>query len=530
MPRATKSKRTPLEAARSGPLDRRTSGVLLHLTSLPGPHGSGDLGPAAHRFADFLAESRQSWWQMLPVGPVGCGNSPYQALSAFAGDPLLISLAKLADDGLLDAKDLEPSRDLRRERVGYVAARRFRAARLRKAFAAFEARRRPSERQRLEAFLAENESWLPDFALFSALRDAHPPGSWTAWPEELRARAPAALARARARFAGEIRYHQFLQLEFHRQWSELRAHCRERGVGLIGDVPIFVAHDSADVWAHPRLFTVAPSGGLSSMAGVPPDYFSATGQLWGNPLYRWRVLRARGYDWWIARLRSVTRAFDVARIDHFIGFHRAWALAPGATTAERGRWVRGPGVAFFLRARRALGRLPFIAEDLGLVVPEVKALRDRLDLPGMRVLQFAFGDDPEAESYQPHNYPRRCVVYTGTHDNDTTVGWFHDVGLRRRSTRSAQQIERERGFALRYLGSDGREIHWDLIRLALMSVADTAIIPMQDLLGLGSEARMNLPGTAEGNWEWRMRDEAAADRVGERLARLTETYSRGAEP
>lgn len=481
-------------------LARRASGVLLHPTSLPGPGEWGDLGPEAFRFADFLAEAGQRWWQMLPIGPVGAADSPYLSSSSFAGDPRLVSLEALARDGLLPRAQRSGSRE----------------AWLRYAFERF--RSRPRALSELAAFRNRCRHWLPDYALFEALRNAYRGATWTAWQAPLRDRHPRALARARRALATEIRFHEFVQYAFERQWAALRAHCADRGIGLIGDVPIFVSHDSADVWAHPEIFRLDARGRPQVVAGVPPDYFSRTGQLWGNPLYRWEVLRRRGYDWWLARLRAAFARFDAVRLDHFIGFHRYWEVPAGARTAVHGRWRPGPGAPFFEAVFRSLGRVQLIAEDLGRITPEVEALRDRFGLPGMRVLQFAFGSDPGSERYRPHRYPRNCVVYTGTHDNDTLVGWFRGA--------SAPHVARERAFALRYAASDGREVHWDFIRLAWSSVANTAIVPAQDLLGLGSEARMNTPGVPTGNWRWRLRPRQLGPPIARRLRELTETYGR----
>lgn len=506
-------------------LSTRSGGVLLHLTSLPGPRGIGDLGRSAYSFVDFLAGARQTWWQMLPVGPVGRGNSPYRTLSAFAGFPLLISLESLARDGLLSPRLV--SRQLRGQagRVDYAMASQFKLPFLRRAFEVFQGRRRGDHRDRLEAFRVKEKAWLEDWALFATLRDVHGGASWVRWHPEVRARHRDALARARRHLRDEILYHEFLQYEFFRQWEALRRYSARRGIGLIGDLPIFVASDSVDVWAHPELFQLRRDGWPSLEAGVPPDYFSKTGQLWGNPVYRWETHRKTGYWWWIARMKAALGAFDAVRLDHFIGFLRCWAVPGGARTAVRGRWMRGPGEHLLEALRRALGQLPVIAEDLGVVTPNVKALRERFDLPGMKVLQFAFGKDPEANSYQPHNYPRSCVVYTGTHDNDTIVGWFEDRGSGS-STRTSRDIRKEREFALRYLGCDGQEIHWQMIRAAWASPANVAIVPAQDLLGLGAEARMNLPGREIGNWEWKLRSTQALDYARSQLARLTETYGR----
>jgi 4-alpha-glucanotransferase len=496
----------------------------LHPTSLPGPHGNGDIGPEAHRFAEQLAGAKQAWWQMLPVGPLGYGNSPYSAQSAFAGNPLLISLDLLADEGLLDRAALGAPADLAAGRVDYARAAEFRDQRLRAAFQAFRARGPESDAE-LARFRRRQRAWLDDWALYRALKQTHGEVAWTQWEPELRDRKRPALDAARRELADEISYQQFLQLVFTRQWRALRERCAALGVGLIGDVPIFVAHDSADVWQSSQLFRLDAEGKPKVVAGVPPDYFSKTGQLWGNPLYRWGRIKKTEFAFWVARMELTLERFDAIRLDHFIGFHRYWEIPADSVTAETGRYVKGPGAGLFKALRAAHGDLPLIAEDLGVVTPEVKALRDRFDLPGIRVLQFAFGNDPCAPDFLPHNYPRRCVAYTGTHDNDTTAGWFGERGGDA-STRSEAQIEVERRAAMGYLASDGREIHWDMIRMVQMSVADLAIVPAQDLLGLGAEARMNLPGTASGNWEWRLAAGQLGDDALQRLATLTDTYGR----
>jgi 4-alpha-glucanotransferase len=496
-------------------ITERGSGILLHPTSLPGPHGCGDLGPAAHNFVDFLATAGQRWWQMLPVGPTGYGNSPYGALSSFAGNRLLVSPERLAQDGLLRPGELERDARLCRDRADFGLATKVRERLLRRAFTAFL--RQPSQQtESFEAFCHENRRWLEDWALYWAIKQRQGGAPWTSWEEGVRRRRPGALARARRALRDEVRFEQFVQYEFARQFTALREHARARGLGLIGDIPIFVALDSADVWASPEIFRLDTRGMPLEVAGVPPDYFSETGQLWGNPLYRWNVLRRGGYAWWVARLRKAMERFDLVRLDHFIGFYRAWAIPFESSDARRGRWVPGPRADFFECVRRRLGGLPFIAEDLGLVVPQVVSLREKFGLPGMCVLQFAFGDDGGTEEYRPYRHQRRSVVYTGTHDNDTTVGWF----------KSLAEGGRGRSLVLRYLGTDGREIHWDFIRLALASVADTAIFPLQDVLGLGSEARMNRPGVGAGNWEWRFPEGALGSEVVERLGLLTETYGR----
>ncbi|HAM35727.1 MAG TPA: 4-alpha-glucanotransferase [Elusimicrobia bacterium] len=502
----------------------RSSGVLLHPTSLPGPHGIGDIGYPAHKLAEALAACSQSWWQMLPIVPPGGCRSPYNAISAFAGNPLLLNLDVLIEEGYLGKDDVR-AMNVPEDIVDFASAERFKLPLLLKAYESFSSRASSAARASLEAFRERNADWLEDYALFCALRQTHDGAAWTQWDEELRLRQPKALAGARRSLDSRVRFHYFLQHQFSLQWTALRKRCGELGVGLIGDVPIFVAHDSADVWANQKLFWIDQNGKPLKVAGVPPDYFSKTGQFWGNPLYRWEAMRKCGYDWWIARFRCALERFDAVRLDHFIGFHNYWEIPGGAPTAEHGQWVPGPGADLFTKVRNALGHVQIIAEDLGVVTPEVKALRDRFDIPGLKVLQMAFGTDPEADNYKPHNYPRNCVVYTGTHDNDTTMGWFSDQGTLS-STRSRDDIRREREAILRYVGTDGREIHWDMIRLAFMSVADIAIIPAQDLLGLGSSARMNLPGSGTGNWRWRMKAGALNEKIVDQLSVLTETYGR----
>ncbi|MBI4377327.1 MAG: 4-alpha-glucanotransferase [Elusimicrobia bacterium] len=504
-------------------LRRRASGVLAHISSLPGPHGIGDLGPQAYRFADFLAQSGQGWWQMLPVGPIGAGNSPYSSTSAFAGEALFISLEDLVSLGLLDGSDLDGESPSGGERADYAGARRFKEPRLRRACARFAKHADESLWSEFRSFYGAHEGWLDDYSLFCGLKETRPQ-AWTDWEAEIRSRRFKQWDRELLRSIGEASfYHHFVQFLFHKQWTALRDYCAGKGVGLIGDVPIFVAHDSADVWANQSLFVLGEDGRPASVAGVPPDYFSETGQLWGNPLYRWDVMEGRGFDWWLARLRMASERFDAVRFDHFIGFQRYWEIPAGAKDARQGQWRPGPGARFFDVVTRG-SPLELIAEDLGAVTHEVLELRDRFDLPGMRVLQFAFGSDQQADSFLPHNYPRRCVAYTGAHDNDTVLGWFHDPGGP--GSRSPEQVRIERDNALRYLRSDGREFHWDMIRAVMDSSADTAIIPLQDLLGLGSEARMNRPGSETGNWEWRLPPGALTPDLSQRLRRLSEKSGR----
>ncbi len=506
------------------PLNERASGILLHPTSLPGPYGIGDLGPEAHAFIDFLASSGQRWWQMLPVAPPGGGDSPYDSPSSFAASPLLVSLEHLVRDGLLQASEIvAPMRLARAERALYTSARRFREKRLRAAFARFQRAPAGDERRRCEAFCTANADWVDDYALFCALKRALPGRIWTQWDPALVRREPAALARARRDHAEEFAYQRFVQYRFDRDWNEIREHAARVGVRLMGDVPMFVAHDGADVWSHQRIFQLHENGERRVVAGVPPDYFSAEGQLWGNPLYDWDALRTDGFGWWIRRLKQTLERFDAVRLDHFIGFYRYWEVQAGAHSARDGRFVLVPGAEFFEKAETALGSLPFIAEDLGLVTAEVTALRERFGMPGMRVLVFAFSGD--WREYQPHRYDRRAVVYTGTHDNDTVMGWLN--AAERASDSHAQhhlRLERER--ALRYAGGDGREPHWDMIRLAMSSVANISLVPLQDALGLGNEARMNVPGTPRGNWSWRFSRSRLTRELSERLRLMADTYER----
>jgi 4-alpha-glucanotransferase len=503
----------------------RSGGVLLHPTSLPGRFGIGDLGPAARRFVMFLTRARQRIWQVLPLGPTGYGDSPYQCFSAFAGNPLLISLDALVDDDLLSASDVDDGGEWPVDVVDYGRLSAHRQPLWMRALERFDAHARASARRAFDTFCREQADWLDEYALFMAVKEAHGLVAWTRWDPPIAHRDPPALARWRQRSARESRAHQFAQYLFFSQWRALRDHCHAAGVSLMGDVPIFVAHDSADVWARRDLFRLGDDGTPQVVAGVPPDYFSATGQLWGNPHYRWDVLAAEGYQWWIARMRAVLAMVDRVRLDHFRGFEASWEVPDGATTAIHGRWVKGPGGALFEAMQQALGSLPFVAENLGVITPEVEALRERFHFPGMAILQFAFGTDPQAPGFRPHNYPRNCVAYTGTHDNDTTVGWWTTgVG---HSTRSEADLVAERAFARRYLGTDGAEIHWDLIRAVLASVASTAIAPLQDVLGIGSEGRMNQPGQPSGNWRWRVRAEALTDAVADRLGTLAATYDRG---
>jgi 4-alpha-glucanotransferase len=503
----------------------RSSGVLLHPTSLPGGAGIGDLGPSAIAFIDLLAAARQRVWQVLPLGPTGYGDSPYQCFSAFAGNPLLISLERLAEEGLLDASQASAA-SLDAGSIDFPAVIAHRRAIWPLVLDRFQSSAPAAARDRFDRFCTTQAHWLDDFALFMAVKDAHDQASWTRWDRDIARREPAAIAEWTSRCAGEIRLHKLTQFLVHDQWQRVREACHARSIEIMGDLPIFVAHDSADVWSRPELFRLDEHGEPQLLTGVPPDYFSATGQLWGNPHYRWDELQRTGYAWWIDRVRALLALVDRVRIDHFRGFEASWEIPAGESTAIRGRWVKGPGASLFDAIRSALkiDHLPFVAENLGVITPEVESLREHFGFPGMAILQFAFGTDPQAPTFKPHNYQRNLVVYTGTHDNDTTAGWWTgDVG---HSTRNEKEIENEREHARRYLGTDGREIHWGFIRAVQASVADTAIVPAQDLLGLGSEARLNRPGIASGNWRWRLRSGQLSRETMERLAVLTDTYDR----
>ncbi len=499
----------------------RTSGVLVHPTSLPGRYGIGDLGSGVRQLLDFLTQGRQRLWQVLPLTPTGFGDSPYFAPSAFAGNPLLVSVETLRAQGLLDSGDVAELAALPSERVAFGELSEAKARVLETAFERFERQADEAWRARFDVFQREEASWLDDYVLFMALhqREGRPP-LWTDWEPALRDRDSHALEVARARHARAIASHTFAQFMFHEQWQGVRHAAARQGIRLVGDIPIFVAHDSADVWVHRHLFELDEQGRPRRVAGVPPDYFSETGQLWGSPLYDWAAMARDGYRWWIDRFRRLLRQVDVVRIDHFRGFQAAWGVPARAETAVDGQWVAGPGSELFRAVAAALGgAVPTIAEDLGLITDEVRALRAELGYPGMKVLQFAFGGGPD-NPYLPHNYDDpNCVVYTGTHDNDTTRGWF------------ATAPEPERAFARRYLGSSGEAVAWELLRLALASVADTAIIPLQDVLNLGSEARMNTPGAALGNWQWRVAPELLRPETAARLGELAWLYGRaqGAE-
>jgi 4-alpha-glucanotransferase len=495
---------------------RRSAGIILHPTSLPGPYGIGDLGRTAYAWVNALVRARQTWWQVLPLGPTGYGDSPYQCFSAFAGNPCLVSPEALVEDGLISSHDLAGV-SFPPERVDFGAVIDFKNRLLARAWENFRSGTSTTLRAPFEMFCRDHESWLDDFALFRALKDSQRGDSWQNWPLPLIQRQPEALDQASRELADHIGLHRFRQFLFFRQWRTLKQYANDQGLRLIGDIPIFVASDSADVWANPDLFSLDDKGRPTVVAGVPPDYFSKTGQLWGNPLYNWARLQQTGYAWWVARLRSSLDLVDLVRIDHFRGFEAYWEIPAGKPTAEVGRWIKGPGPELFETLRAALGKLPLVAEDLGFITPEVEQLRDELALPGMRVLQFAFGDDAD-NPYLPHHFEPNTVVYTGTHDNNTTRGWYEAIP------------PTEKAFLHRYLGHDAAEPAWDLIRLAWSSVADYALAPLQDILNLGEEARMNLPGRPAGNWGWRFRADMLTAPILDRLAELTLLYSRCPTP
>lgn len=510
---------------------QRASGLLLHPTSLPPGRsedfGIGDLGPSAYQFIDLLVSMGQGIWQVLPLGPTGYGDSPYQCFSAFAGNPLMISPVMLMREGLLTAEDLTDRPPFPEGRVDYGTVINYKRGLFERAYASFRAPGRQTDLARLESdyleFCDRTAWWLDDYALFRAIKDFNGGREWTSWDSLLRDREPVALQSFRQENGAAIDRHRFEQFLFFRQWIGLARYANERGISIIGDIPIFVAQDSADVWVERRFFSLDDSGRPVVVAGVPPDYFSVDGQLWGNPLYRWSLMAADGYRWWIARIRSALTLVDIVRLDHFRGFEKYWAVPGGEPTARNGEWQPGPGADLFFAIRQALGDLPIIAEDLGVITDEVRELRDSFNLPGMNVLQFAFNPDPTAEHLKPYRFSPNSVVYTGTHDNDTTVGWFR--GHREGGT-AESGLDAERAFLLRYLGTEGDEINWDLIRLALASVADIAVIPVQDILGLGPEGRMNTPASEAGNWSWRLQPDQITPPIVKRLADLTETYGR----
>jgi 4-alpha-glucanotransferase len=491
----------------------RASGVLLHPTSLPGPHGSGDFGPEAYHFVDWLVAGGQRLWQLLPLAGIGPGNSPYMSNSAFAGNVLLIDLAELHQQAWLDADDLTVVPSLDGAQVNYAVMYPFRMQRLAKAAAAFAATGTAAQREDYQLFLTEQASWLEDFALFMSLCEVKHWADWHSWEPELAKRQPAALAAAKKQHAARIEFWRFCQWRFFRQWAKLKAYANGKGVQIIGDTPIFIAYLSAEVWANQHLFELDDAGKPTVIAGVPPDFFSATGQRWGNPLYRWSAHAKDNFAWWVERIKRTFELVDIVRIDHFRGFAGYWEIPASEPTAVKGQWVPGPGDALFKAINKALGPMPIIAEDLGVITPDVDALRKKFGFPGMRILQFAFGGDA-SDRFLPHNYEADTVVYTGTHDNDTVAGWW------------ATATDHERHLARGYLGTDGHDMPWTMIRAAMSSVADTAVHPMQDVLALPTTARMNYPGQESGWWGWRFEWSQVQPWHAGRLAEFSRLYGR----
>jgi 4-alpha-glucanotransferase len=493
----------------------RSSGVLLHPTSLPGPHGSGDFGADAYHFVDWLVDGAQALWQILPLGGIGPGNSPYMSSSAFAGNVLMIDLAELQQRAWLAGADLEPTPGLTDQTLNFAAVVPYRMERLTRAAQGFAAQASAVDLADYESFCAAHASWLDDYALFMALAETYPGRDWCDWDAALAAREPAALAQATKTHAQRIGFWKFCQWCFFRQWLKLKAYANQRKVRIVGDAPIFIAHHSAEAWARPELFELDSKGRPTVIAGVPPDFFSATGQRWGNPLYRWPAHAQDGYAWWVERVHRIFELVDIVRIDHFRGFAGYWEIPASEPTAQIGRWVSGPGAALFGAIAKALGPLPIIAEDLGVITPDVEQLRKSFEFPGMRVLHFAWGEDGFAEPrFLPHNHECDTVVYTGTHDNDTTLGWWQTAA------------EPVRHHLREYLATDGHAVHWDLIRAACASVADLALYPMQDALGLDGRHRMNFPGKPEDNWTWRFTWGQVPADAAARLRRLNELYQR----
>jgi len=490
----------------------RSSGILLHLTSLPGPYGIGDLGSQAYQWIDFLAETGTGLWQVLPLGPTGYGDSPYQTFSAFAGNHFLISPDLLLTEGWLDENDLMNPPQFNPDTVEYGNVIYWKQDLLHRSYEHF----RHADKKQLketEAFYTQQGAWLDDYAIFMALKEFHGGKPWPTWPDRYRDRVPEDLEDFKESHPYPVQRQKFFQFLFYKQWMDLRVYAHQRGVQIIGDIPLFIAHDSADAWAHRELLHLDEDGKPTVVAGVPPDYFSEVGQRWGNPLYRWEVHARDGYSWWMDRLRSVFSLFDIVRLDHFRGFADYWEIPASEETAVNGRWVPGPGANFLQKVKKEFGELAIIAEDLGEISPEVFKLRDQFNLPGMKILVFAF-DSGENNIFLPHHYNENCVVYTGTHDNDTAVGWFKRIG------------EGEKTFAQRYLKTSGEDIAWDLIRAAWSSRAVYAIAPLQDILSLDNSARMNYPGKPQGNWGWRFTDTAIDEILKQRLTDVNYLYGR----
>ncbi len=503
----------------------RSSGVLMHPTSFPGRFGIGELGPEAYAFVDFLKSSGQKLWQVLPLNPTGYGDSPFQCFSANAGNPLLISMEKLQENHVLEASDLRDIPCWAEERVDFGSVIRWKMPLLKMAAERFRNAAPAKDKEEFEKFCRDNADWLEDFALFMAQKDLDSRLIWNQWEKEIASRNPDTLRERRQRLDREIQANKYWQFEFFRQWSALRQYAHANGISILGDIPIYVALDSADVWANPEYFLLDANGQPMKVAGVPPDYFSATGQLWGNPIYNWERHKQDGYRWWVNRFRGALRLYDAVRIDHFRGFEAYWEIPAGEKTAMNGQWIKGPGAELFSVLQRELGELPIVAENLGVITPAVEAIRAQFGFPGMAILQFAFGNDPQGPTFRPHNYARDLVAYTGTHDNDTVVGWWNSKGGAD-STRTPEDVVKEHVFARAYMGFKDEPINWVLIRGVMSSIANIAIVPTQDLLGLGNEARMNLPGTASGNWRWRMKKGALTEDLARRLGEMAKIYDR----
>jgi 4-alpha-glucanotransferase len=493
---------------------KRASGVLLHPTSLPGPDGIGDLGPEIYRWIDFLAEAKCHLWQVLPLGPTGYGDSPYQCFSACAGNPFMVSPALLLENDLLTRTDLADRPAFPQDHVDFGPVITWKLTLLDRAFEHFSAGANTKMAKAYAAFCIESSTWLDDFALFMAIKESQGGVSWDNWPEGLRNREPKAIGAFVKGNKTAVEKHKFRQFLFFEQWSKVMEYAHSKDIRIIGDIPIFVAYDSADAWSHPELFYLDESGKPTVVAGVPPDYFSPTGQLWGNPLYRWDAHKNEGYAWWIKRFEAVLKVVDIIRLDHFRGFAAYWEIPFGKPTAEVGRWVKGPGKVFFKAILSALPELQIIAEDLGVMTPDVIEMRDAFNLPGMKILQFAFSAD-STDPFLPHNYPQNCIAYTGTHDNDTVLGWYRN-----------SSTEKERDFCRRYLARSGDDISWDMIRAIWGSVAIFSLCPMQDLLNLDTNARMNYPGRPSGNWGWRLLPNQLTQGLADRLKENNELYLR----
>lgn len=499
-------------------MEKRSSGILMHITSLPSDFGIGDLGPEAYRFADFLFETKQTYWQVLPLNPTSLisGNSPYASYSAFAGNTLLISPQLLNEMGLLPRHALQDFPRLPNDFVDYPEVIKHKERLYHTAFAEFKNNTSKFEGD-YQQFCSDNSDWLIDFVSFMAFKMYFHDKDWGAWPAEIKNRQRAALRELQKKLADQMEYQKFLQFIFFKQWGNLRRYCNERGIQIIGDIPYYVNYDSAEVWTNPHLFKLTKSKKPEFVAGVPPDYFSRTGQLWGNPVYRWDKMKLNKYDWWIQRIKQTLKLYDIIRIDHFRGFLAYWEVPASEETAMNGRWIPVPGEDIFVRFKKVFPDLPILAEDLGVITDDVRDLMKKFNLPGMRILVFAFDESLPYNAYAPHNHIPECVVYTGTHDNNTVRGWFRE---------ETSPADKQRIFD--YLGREVREeeIHWEFIRLAMMSVANTVIFPLQDVLGLDSKHRMNTPATLEGNWKWRLGSNPISSDIKEKLKRMTYLFRR----